>query len=101
MRGLLSFSGNHPPMPAAKYTLKLPQEKSRFKSALGQIPGTDWTEKPEQYCDYRLDGKASGGWLRAKQFTNGTLYLEASTDALLNAMTELLSAKPISITTES
>ena len=85
-------------MPAAKYALKQSLEKNRFKSALRQITGTTWTEKGEQYCDYRLDGKLGGGWLRAKQFSNGTLYLEASTDDLLALMTTLLSAKPVSQT---
>lgn len=79
-------------MPAAKYSLKQTQEKTRFKNALKALPATDWTEKTEQYCDYRLDGKTSAGWLRAKQFTNGTLYLEASTEPLLSAMTALLSS---------
>lgn len=78
-------------MPAAKYSLKQTQEKTRFKNALMALPLTAWTEKTEQYCDYRLDGKTSMGWLRAKQFTNGTLYLEASTEPLLSAMTALLS----------
>lgn len=77
-------------MPAAKYTLKQSRDQQRFKEALRTLPATEWIEKPEQYCNYRLDGKTSGGWLRAKQFTNGTLYLEASTDGLLAMMTELL-----------
>lgn len=80
-------------MPAAKYTLKQSGEKQRFKTALQALPGTDWIEKPEQYCDYRLDGKCAGGWLRAKQFTNGTLYLEASADDLLAKMTALLAGQ--------
>jgi ribonuclease HIII len=84
-------------MPAAKYSLKQAIEKSRFKSALRQLPATDWTEKTEQYCDYRLDGKTSGGWLRAKQFSNGTLYLEASSESLLSIMTDLVSGKPVSV----
>jgi ribonuclease HIII len=90
---LLLCQGRFPLMPAAKYTLKQPQEKSRFKSALRQLSATDWAEKTEQYCDYRLDGQASGGWLRAKQFSNGTLYLEASNETLLKGMTDLLSGK--------
>lgn len=77
-------------MPSAKYSLKNPVERKRFKSALATLPATQWQEKTEQYCDYRLDSNSSGGWLRAKQFTNGTLYLEASTDALLMLMTDLL-----------
>lgn len=77
-------------MPAAKYTLKQPSQKKQFKEALQNLPATSWLEKNEQYCDYRLDGKAASGWLRAKQFTNGTLYLEASTEALLEVLTGLL-----------
>jgi ribonuclease HIII len=83
-------------VPAAKYSLKQSQEKNRFKEALKELPATEWTEKSEQYCDYRLDGKASKGWLRAKQFSNGTLYLEASTDELLAAMTTLLEVGHVS-----
>lgn len=83
-------------MPAAKYSLKQPQQKKNFKNALQSLPGTSWSEKSEQYCDYRLDGKNAGGWLRAKQFTNGTLYLEASSDNLLDAMTTLLGETPSS-----
>jgi ribonuclease HIII len=84
-------------VPAAKYSLKQTQEKARFKESLKALPATDWTEKSEQYCDYRLDGKTSVGWLRAKQFTNGTLYLEASTDQLLERMTALLSASQAAV----
>ena len=36
---------------------------------------------------------AGGGWLRAKQFSNGTLYLEASDEALLSRMTTLLNGQ--------
>lgn len=86
-------------MPAAKYSLKQPQQKKSFRQALESLPDASWSEKSEQYCDYRLDGKASGGWLRAKQFTNGTLYLEASSDALLASMTALLGESPASNTT--
>jgi ribonuclease HIII len=77
-------------MPAAKYSLKLPPRRRQFKEALIRLPAVAWTEKGEQYCEYRLDGRVSGGWLRAKQFTNGTLYLEASDEALLARMTTLL-----------
>lgn len=80
-------------MPTAKYALKQPTDKRRFKENLRKLPATDWTEKGEQYCDYRLDGKSAGGWLRAKQFSNGTLYLEASNESLLLMMTNLLQDK--------
>jgi ribonuclease HIII len=83
-------------VPAAKYTLKQPHERQEFKQALQAISGTNWSEKTEQYCDYRMDGSRSGGWLRAKQFTNGTLYLEASTEDLLSSMTVLLGQAPVS-----
>jgi ribonuclease HIII len=77
-------------VPSAKYTLKQPFQKKQFKEALQNLPTTSWLEKNEQYCDYRLDGKVATGWLRAKQFSNGTLYLEASTEGLLKNMTDLL-----------
>lgn len=77
-------------VPAAKYSLKQPQQKSNFKNAAQRLPGMAWSEKIEQYCDYRLDGQGAGGWLRIKQFSNGTLYLEASTEPLLESLTALL-----------
>ncbi len=82
-------------VPATKYALKSSADRQRFKAAVQALPDVTWQEKPEQYCDYRLDGKAGGGWLRAKQFTNGTLYLEASTDLLLDLMSGLLSQAPV------
>src|SRR5574338_1698444 len=36
------------------------------------------SEKTEQYCDYRFDIQTNKGWLRVKQYTNGTLYIEAT-----------------------
>ena len=80
-------------MPAAKYSLKSPDARKRFKQAV-LARGGDWQEKTEQYCDYRLDGKSGGGWIRAKQFSNGTLYLESSTDAGLAEMSGLLDGTP-------
>lgn len=41
-----------------------------------QLPGFE--EKSEQNCSYRLDFSTPQGWVRVKQFTNGTLYLEAT-----------------------
>lgn len=77
-------------MPAAKYALKSPLPRQQFKQGLQALADVSWQEKAEQHCDYRMDGKLNGGWLRAKQFTNGTLYLEASDDTLLCLMTGLL-----------
>lgn len=54
------------------------------------------SEKSEQNCDYRLDFQSPRGWLRVKQFTNGTFYLEA-TDAELyhKALAQLSSITPV------
>jgi ribonuclease HIII len=68
-----------------KLSIKNTQEQRRLRD-LAWKSGFSWTEKPEQYCAYRLDGKLAGGWVRIKQFTNGTLYIEASTDALLHQL---------------
>ncbi len=76
-------------MSAAKFSIKSLSERHRIKTAFLQLPGS-WQEKTEQNCDYRLDGQASGGWLRAKQFTNGTLYLEASSEPLLSLMSSVV-----------
>ncbi len=86
-------------MPTAKYSLKSTVQRNQFKKALQSLPGTTWSPKTEQYCDYRLDGRGGEGWLRAKQFTNGTLYLEASSEALLEQMTGLLGVSPAASTT--
>jgi ribonuclease HIII len=77
-------------VPTAKYSLKLSPQRRQFKESLQAFAGVRWNEKSEQYCDYRLDGQLPSGWLRAKQFSNGTLYLEASDDVLLARMTDLL-----------
>jgi ribonuclease HIII len=77
-------------MPTAKFKLGLPAQKKQFRQRLSTLPYA-WTECKEQYCDYRLDAKnGGGGWLRIKQYTNGTLYLEASTEALLTHLTTLV-----------
>jgi ribonuclease HIII len=68
-------------------------DRTRYVSALKALPGIQWTNQSEQYCEYRLDGKlhATGdGWLRAKQYTNGTLMLDASTPALKALLTGCL-----------
>lgn len=84
-----------------KLTLKQPGERNRFKQGLFSLAGVTWEEKAEQYCEYRLDGKLSdkASWLRAKQFTNGTLYLEAASEELLLAMANLVSGGGASVGT--
>lgn len=77
-------------LPSQKYTVKPPLERLRVKQELQALSDVSWEEKPEQYCEYRLDGSAGGGWLRVKQYTNGTLLLDASSDELLARMTGLM-----------
>ncbi|MBX2860583.1 MAG: ribonuclease HIII [Vampirovibrio sp.] len=73
---------------AAKYQIKAAKDRESLKHNLLKASGIQWQEKPEQYCDYRLDGQSDSGWVRVKQYTNGTLYLEASTQAGLNTLSE-------------
>ena len=47
-------------------------------SALNNLANTAWT------------GKSSSGWGRIKQYTNGTLYLEASDDSVMATLTRLI-----------
>lgn len=73
-------------MDATRQTVKKisPVQQRQIRAALWDLKGFRWEEKFEQNCAYRLDGTTPGGdWLRAKQFTNGTLYLEASQEAVL------------------
>ncbi len=71
---------------AQKLKIASPREKSNIKTGLLALSGIQWEEKPEQYCDYRLDGRGPEGWLRVKQYTNGTLYIEASAMALMSRL---------------
>jgi ribonuclease HIII len=74
-----SDDGKPRPMPAhvsAKISVKAPLQQQGLKRGFEQLPYR-WQEKAEQYCLYRLDGQSAGGWVRVKQFANGTLYLEA------------------------
>lgn len=49
------------------------------------------TEKHEQNCRYRLDFNGQHGWVRVKQFTNGTLYIEATDPALYQTVLQTIS----------
>jgi ribonuclease HIII len=76
-----------------------------------------WHAKPEQYCEYRLDGSPAmaGGksWVRLKQYTNGTLYVEGSEVGVFSGLMQALGlqaavtqeptpqAKPLSLPTRS
>ena len=67
-------------MASIKLKLKSPSERTAFKNKVTSLADITWTEKSEQYCAYRLDGTTAGGWVRIKQYTNGTLYVEASSE---------------------
>jgi len=79
---------------ARKTSIRSTVERQRIRQGLMSLDSVAWTEKPEQYCEYRLDGALASGWLRAKQFTNGTLYLEASAENLLNLMESAIGLAP-------
>ncbi len=62
-------------MERAKLSIS-PLFQGQLKEALMQAGACE--EKSEQNCHYRLDFNTSAGWVRVKQFTNGTFYLEAT-----------------------
>ncbi len=73
---------------SVKQKLGSPIAREQFKQKLMTLGGISWTEKSEQHCEYRLDGELEGGgWIRAKQYTNGTLFLETSAEDLLETLT--------------
>ncbi|MDQ3702554.1 MAG: hypothetical protein M3442_16765, partial [Chloroflexota bacterium] len=59
-----------------KYALPDAALRRRVETALRGL-GT-WTERPEQSCAYRLDFAADGQRVAVKQYTNGTLLLQAA-----------------------
>ena len=75
---------------SAKHKLKSATQKAEFRKQLMGLTGLMWEAQPEQYCDYRVDARRGGGWVRVKQYTNGTLFIQASQAALLNQVTALL-----------
>jgi ribonuclease HIII len=71
-------------MPHHHKTKLSPAAQARTKTQLQSLQTLyQWQPKAEQHCAYRWDGTAAGGahggcWVRVKQFTNGTLYVEAA-----------------------
>ena len=67
-----------PARPAAmrKYAVADPAARRRAEAALRALEG--WTERPEQSCAYRLDYAAGAERVVVKQYTNGTLLLQAA-----------------------
>lgn len=91
-----------------KVKISSSQEQTRIKQALLSLSSTEvlWEEKPEQYCDYRLEGRVLPGWgnavdplsstgkqgayVRVKQYTNGTFFVEASQEEILQRTFEAI-----------
>ncbi len=73
-----------------KLKIASPSEQSKIKTKLLSLAEIKWQEKGEQYCLYRLDGTGPGGWIRVKQYTNGTLYIEASTSSLMTQLSAFI-----------
>lgn len=66
-------------------------QQQQYKSKALASSQWSWQEKDEQHCRYRLDGGAGTlGWVRLKQFNNGTLYLEGANTEALNAFMRVL-----------
>jgi ribonuclease HIII len=81
-----------------KTKLANPSARLALKQALfAKMDDWHWQTLPEQYCDWRLDGKQGAAWLRVKQFTNGTLYVESTDEGALAQVQTLLglSASPV------
>jgi ribonuclease HIII len=66
-----------------KTKIQKAQQSSLYKK-LQSLNAYGWLEKPEQYCLYRLDGQAQQGWIRIKQYGNGTFYADAAQESDLN-----------------
>lgn len=71
-------------------------KKATVKNALFKLNGITWTPKTEQYCDYRLDGQSSDGWVRVKQYTNGTLYIQSLSQRQLDIIMGSLGLSQVS-----
>ncbi|MEB3207230.1 MAG: ribonuclease HIII, partial [Vampirovibrionales bacterium] len=75
----------------SKHKLESASARQQGKMRLMAWPAVaNWHARPEQYCDYRLDGQHPAGWVRAKQYANGTLFLEAETPLAMAALEEIL-----------
>jgi len=59
-----------------KYTLSDPALRQRVETALRSLPNQ--TQRPEQSCIYRLDFAAGPERVAVKQYTSGTLFLQAA-----------------------
>jgi ribonuclease HIII len=74
-----------------KTKLSSTTQQQQYKNKALASSQWHWQEKAEQHCRYRLDGEAGAlGWVRLKQFNNGTLYLEGANAEALNAFLRVL-----------
>jgi ribonuclease HIII len=81
-------------MSSEKLKIASLSERKAIYGRLRALSNVQWQEKTEQYCDYRLDGQTGGGWLRVKQYANGTLFLEAATDAMMARLLQIVQDAP-------
>lgn len=75
-------------MERTKLTVSSLFQERLHQALLGVGPAV---EKAEQNCRYRLDFSTAQGWVRVKQFTNGTLYVEATDAAAYNKVMAVIS----------
>jgi ribonuclease HIII len=68
-----------PIMPNFKTKLSTPRQSAVRQQLQQWQTQYQWQTLSEQYCLYRLDGTtATGGWVRVKQYANGTLFIDAA-----------------------
>ena len=83
--------------PFFKTKIPASSERMRLKTALMGMAGWSWKVLTEQYCEYRLDGAPSSsdntGWIRVKQYQNGTFTLESANDSTYNTILAFLGLK--------
>jgi ribonuclease HIII len=64
-----------------KATFAKAKQTQMHQQLLGLSTQYAWQTLSEQYCVYRLDGQAphQQGWIRVKQYTKGTFWVQAQT----------------------
>jgi ribonuclease HIII len=64
-----------------KTTFAKPKQTQVHQQLLGFASQYAWQTLTEQYCLYRVDGQAphQQGWIRVKQYTKGTFWVQAQT----------------------
>jgi ribonuclease HIII len=72
-----------------------PSQRKPIEIKLNALQATYlWKLMPEQYCVFRMDGKVAGGWIRVKQYTNGTLFIDAESPQGLSQLLQHIGLEP-------